>query len=103
MYNSEEINSPLLAMERSKTEKLAFLPEKPVLSAEALDEVWNARGMRHRVDEIHVSLLSRGLLPSVDREAFRHMIKVLLEQFLVVGKSKPDPRLAPKPRFPKVH
>lgn len=89
-------------MDRAERDKLSFFAPKPFVSPEDMEEIWNARGLKHRIDEIHVSLLSRGLTPNVDREAFRKVIRSALDHFLVEGRSKPDPRLAPKPRFPKV-
>jgi hypothetical protein len=90
-------------MEQTRDERLAKLPEKPFLSQEDLDELWNARGMKYYVDKIHISMLNRGLVPSVDREAFRSVIMSMLRHFLIEGKNTPDPRKAPKPRFPKVY
>jgi hypothetical protein len=90
-------------MEQTRDERLAKLPEKPFLSRDDVDEIWNARGMKHYVDKLHVSMLSRGLVTSVDREAFRSLIRHMVDHFLVDGKSTPDPKIAPKPRFPQVY
>jgi len=103
MSNSGEFTAPFLAMEQTRDERLAKLPEKQFISPEDVAEIWDARGMKHYVDKLHISMLNRGLVPSVDREAFRSLIRTMLDRFLVEGKSTPDPRLAPKPRFPKVY
>lgn len=81
----------------------AVLPtRKPFLSPEQLDELWNERGMKYRVDEFHAALLQRGLGVYVDRPMFRTMVMSILEKFLVEGEARRDPRYQPIPRFPRV-
>lgn len=77
-------------------------PRKPFLSPDQLDELWNERGMKYRVDEFHVVLLERGLGVQVDRPMFRSTVYNILKFFLVDGEAKRDPRYQPTPRFPRV-
>lgn len=80
------------------------LPEpKQFLTAEQLDEIWNLRGFKYRIDDFHVSLLSRGLNVSINREVFRSTVYRLLNDFLVAGEARLNPKKAPMPRFPKVY
>jgi hypothetical protein len=80
----------------------AKLPEKQFLDADQLEEIWNMRGMKYRVDEMHKSLVERGLMPSVDRPMFRQAFQSILKEFLVDGRAKREPSKDPIPRFPKV-
>lgn len=80
----------------------AQLPEKQFLSSDQMDEIWNMRGMKYRVDELHKSMIERGLLPSVDRPAFRQAFNTIVREFLVDGRAKREPGKDPIPRFPKV-
>lgn len=80
----------------------AKLPEKNFISGDQLDELWNMRGMKYRVDEMHKSMLERGLIPSVDRPAFRAAFRTIVKEFLVDGRAKRQPNKDPRPRFPKV-
>lgn len=85
-----------------KPDAESVLPEaKQFLTPEQLDEIWNTRGMKYRWDELHVALLNRGLLPSVDRPAFRQMVRDILAFFLVEGNAQRDPRRTPRQRFPR--
>jgi len=85
-----------------KPESGAVLPDKKsFISAEQLDEIWNTRGLKYRIDELHVSLLNRGLVPSLDRPAFRLLLKEILAGFLVNGEARRDPRRTPRMRFPR--
>lgn len=80
----------------------AVLPDKKqFLTSDQLDEVWNTRGLKYRIDELHISLLNRGLLPIVDRPGFRQLVREILESFFVNGDARRDPRRAPKQRFPR--
>ncbi len=78
-------------------------PKKQFLSTEQLQELWDARGMKYRVDDIHRALLARGLAVYVDRPMFRKMIHDLLNGFLVDGEAKVEPKHEAKTRWPKVH
>ena len=90
--------------ERPPTEaNQARLPEKEFLTADQLEEIWNMRGMKYRVDEFHKSLVERGLVPSVDRPIFRQSFYQILKEFLVEGRAKREPGKDPIPRFPKVY
>jgi hypothetical protein len=77
-------------------------PDKPFITDEQLDELWDARGMKYRVDELHVALLNRGLGPYLDRPKFRKMVRDILEQFLVRGEAKRQPEHEVRQSFPKV-
>lgn len=78
-------------------------PEKRFLSGGDLDELWDARGMKYRVDEFHKMLLDRGLAIYIDRPKFRAMFKDILRDFLVEGLARRDPRRQPRQSFPKVY
>jgi hypothetical protein len=58
--------------------------------------------MKYRVDELHKSMIERGLLPSVQRPDFRQVFHSILNDFLVAGRAKRQPKHDPIPRFPKV-
>jgi len=77
-------------------------PKKQFLTEEQLDEVWEMRGMKFRIDEFHKALLDRGLVVSVDREVFRTTMFNILKMFMVDGDARRDPRMAPRPTFPKM-
>ena len=77
-------------------------PSKQFLTEDQLDEIWDTRGMKYCIDALHLSLLSRGLLNSLDRPTFRSTVYEILKSFLVSGASRIDPRKSPRPRFPKV-
>jgi hypothetical protein len=80
------------------------LPEpKQFLTPEQLDEIWNLRGFKYRIDDFHVNLLSRGLNVSVNRENFRTAMFELLEAFFVKGDARLPSKMAPIPKFPKVY
>lgn len=88
----------------STTDSQAVMPpKKAFLSQDQLDEVWDTRGMKYRVDEFHEALLSRGLQPYVDRPKFQKMVRDILRTFLVEGEARRDPRRVPMQRFPKVY
>lgn len=81
----------------------AVLPDlKKFVEKTVVDEVWDTRGMKYRVDEIHQSLLNRGLQPYVNQQVFRKMIYDLVHGFFVDGEARRDPRRVPMQRFPKV-
>lgn len=77
-------------------------PPKQFLSEETLEEIWDARGMKYRVDEFHVALLNRGLGIYVDRPKFRKMVLGILKQFLVDGEARRQPQHEVRTRFPRV-
>jgi len=77
-------------------------PRKQFLNDDQLEEIWNLRGLKYRIDEFHRQLLSRGLNVSVDRPMFRDAVFRIIRGFLVEGDSRLDPRSAPSPKFPKV-
>lgn len=78
-------------------------PKKQFLTPDQIQEIWDARGMKYRVDELHQMLLDRGLVNYVDRPMFRRMIMDIFRAFLVEGDARRDPRRQPKQRFPKVY
>ena len=77
-------------------------PKKQFLTEDQLLEIWELRGMKYRFDELHLAFLSRGLLPTTDRQAFRELLLSIMRDYLVEGRSKRDPKHEPIPRFPKV-
>ncbi len=68
------------------------LPPKKFLRKEQLLEVWEGRGLRFRVDEIHKHLRDHGLFPVINRVSFRNMMITLLEDFLIDGDFRRDPK-----------
>ena len=81
----------------------AVLPQrKQYLSPEEYEELWELRGFKFRVDELHQAMLSNGLLPSINQDSFRDMMYRMVRDFLVDGAVRRDPRHAPRPLFPKV-
>ena len=78
-------------------------PKKQFLSEAEFEEVWDTRGMKYRVDELHQLLLDRGLAVYVDRPMFRGLVHTIFHTFLVGGDARRDPRRVPKQRFPKVY
>ena len=77
-------------------------PERYFLSMDDLDELWDLRGMKYRVDDFHKMLLDRGLAVYIDRPKFRAMFRDILRSFLVEGDARRDPRRQPRQSFPKV-
>lgn len=77
-------------------------PKKQFIQDDHLDELWDARGLKYRVDELHQMMLDRGLSVQIDRPKFRAMVKDILRAFLVEGDARIDPRHQPRQRFPKV-
>ena len=94
-----------LAMEPIKTPdaESTLPPPKKFISEDEMDEIWDARGLKYRVDEFHVAMLNRGLGPYVDREVFRKIFRDIVQAFFVNGEARHDPRRAPRQRFPKVY
>ena len=78
-------------------------PKKQFLTSDQVQEIWDARGMKYRVDELHQMLLDRGLVNYVDRPMFRRMVLDIFRAFLVEGDARRDPRRQPRQRFPKVY
>jgi len=79
------------------------IPEpKQFLSEDQLEELWTARGLKYRLDDLHVQLLSRGLNVAVDRAIFRHTVHEILKAFLVNGEARLPKSKYAKPKFPKV-
>ena len=77
-------------------------PSKQFVTAIELGELWDTRGMKYRVDDLHKMLIDRGLAVYIDRFKFREMFKDILRSFLVDGDARRDPRKQPKQSFPKV-
>jgi hypothetical protein len=93
-----------LAMEPRKSDVDSILPDKKqFITEEQLLELWDARGLKYRVDELHKMLLERGLAPYVDRAMFRKMLHDVFRTFLVEGDAKRQPKHELKMRWPKVH
>lgn len=73
----------------------AVLPKKQFLTEEQLLEVWETRGLKFRVDELHKYLIEHGLLPHNRKEAFRKKVFGMLKAFFVDGDMRRDPRFVP--------
>lgn len=76
---------------------------KQFVTPNEFDELWDTRGLKYRVDELHQMMLQRGLGVYVDQPMFRKMFKDIIRQFLVDGEARRDPRRQPRQRFPKVY
>lgn len=76
---------------------------KQFVTEEQFEEIWNLRGLKYRIDDFHVQLLSRGLNVSVDRAVFRTTMFEILKSFFVSGDSRLPSNKAPKPKFPRVY
>lgn len=89
-------------MNRVNQSESVLPPPKQFLTEEQLEEIWEARGLKFRIDEFHVALLNRGLGPYVDRPKFRKMVQDILRQFLVAGEARREPKHEVRTRFPRV-
>lgn len=78
------------------------LDRKQFLGDDQLLELWETRGLKFRVDELHAYLRDRGLHPYVRKEEFRGKVLGMLEAFLVQGEVRRDPRHQPPPKRLKV-
>jgi len=78
-------------------------PKKQFLTPEQMLELWDARGLKYRVDELHKALTERGLAPYVDRPMFRKMVIDILNAFLVDGDARREPKHELKTKWPRVH
>lgn len=91
-------------MKQIKPDENSILPpKKQFLTAEQLLELWDARGMKYRWDEMHKAMLERGLAPYVDKPMFRKMVFDVLSAFLVEGDARREPKHELKTRWPRVH
>ena len=79
------------------------LPHKPFLSEQVLMEIWEGRGMKWRIDELHRYFRDNGLLPPVHRMAFRHMIFDAIRDHMVVGVAQRNPEEIPPSTFVKTY
>lgn len=102
MVDSGPQLAPLLAMQNNPDAESVLPPKKVFVGSAELEEIWNARGLKYRVDEFHEMLLRRGLGVYVDRPKFRKMFRDILEAFFVHGDARRDPRRVPRQRWPKV-
>jgi len=89
-------------MNRVNQSESVLPPPKQFLTEEQLEEIWEARGLKYRIDEFHVALLSRGLGPYIDRPKFRKMMHDILSQFFVLGEARRQPAHEVRTRFPRV-
>jgi hypothetical protein len=80
---------------RGEIPQSTVLPPKQFLTEEQLLEVWETRGLKFRVDELHKYLIERGLLPSNRRDGFRKKVYGMLRKFLCEGEFRRDPRFVP--------
>jgi len=93
-----------MSMQPIKEDENSLLPpKKQFLTEEQFLEIWDARGMQYRWDEMHQMLLDRGLAVYVDRAIFRKMVRDIMHSFLVGGDARRDPKHETRQRFPKVH
>lgn len=71
------------------------LPEKQFLTEAELEEIWEIRGMKYRIDEFHKHCTERGLMPHFRKDSFRKKIFGVLRAFLCNGETRRDPRYVP--------
>ena len=96
--SKDKMRAPVQPLEADQV-----LPEpKQFLTEEQLIEIWDLRGLKYRMDDLHIQFLSRGLNVSVDRVMFRTIMYELLGAFLIRGEARLPSSKAPIPRFPKV-
>lgn len=72
------------------------LDRKQFLTPEQIYEVWEMRGLKYRVAEFHKYCTDRGLLTHFRVDTFGKKVFRMLEQFLVEGETRRDPRYQPK-------
>jgi len=69
---------------------------KPYLTEDQLSELMGVRGLKYRLDEFHTALVGQCLdevqLPDA---IFRQKVESILREFLVNGRTMPDPKTAP--------
>jgi len=93
-----------MTMQPIKPDVDSVLPDKKqFIDEEQLLELWDARGMKYRWDELHKMLLERGLAVYVDRPMFRKLVMDILRGYLVAGEAKREPKHELRQRWPKVH
>ncbi|MHC4507737.1 MAG: hypothetical protein ACYTAO_02100 [Planctomycetota bacterium] len=80
---------------RGEIPESIVLPRKQFLTEEELLEIWETRGLKYRVDELHKFCLERGLLPHNRRDSFRKKVFGMMRQFLCEGETRRDPRFVP--------
>jgi hypothetical protein len=76
--------------------------KKHFLSEHVLDEIWNARGMLHAVDDFYGFCRDRGMLSYYKKEVFREHFFSILKAFLISGEFRVDPKFVPLKIPPKV-
>lgn len=81
-------------------ETVDILP-KQFLEEVQLLEVWEDRGLKYRVDELHKFLSERGLMPTVRRDSFRKKVYGMMRQFFCEGEFRRDPRFVPPLKLSK--
>lgn len=74
------------------------LDQKQFLTPEQLVELWETRGLKYRVAEFHKYCTDRGLLTHFRVDTFGKKVFRMLEQFLVEGETRLDPRHQPRLR-----
>lgn len=80
---------------RGEIPQNVILPKKQFLTEEELLEVWETRGLKFRVDELHKFLIERGLLPHNRKDTFRKKVYGMLRKFMCEGETRRDPRFVP--------
>jgi len=80
---------------RGESPESIVLPKKQFLTEEQLLEVWETRGLKYRVDELHKFLIGRGLLPHNRKDSFRKKVYGMLRAFFCEGDFRRDPRHVP--------
>jgi len=91
-----------LAMTQESSTESVLPPPKQFVDEDDLAEIWDARGMKFRVDELHMAMIQRGLNPQIDLPVFRKMFRDIVRQFFVDGEARRPPEHTPRQRFPKV-
>lgn len=80
---------------RGKIPESVELPKKIFLTEEELLELWETRGLKFRIDELHAFCVQRGMVNYTRKDSFRAKVFGILEDFLCKGEMRRDPRFVP--------
>jgi len=86
---------------RGEIPQTVVLPIKRFVTEEQLLEIWENRGLKFRVDELHKHLRERGLLPHNRMDSFRRKMYGMLKAFFCDGETRRDPRFVPPLKLSK--
>lgn len=84
------------SLNRGEISQSTQLPTKQFITRDEFLELWEIRGLRFRIAEFHHYCIGRGLLPHFRVDSFSKKLFRVMEQFLVEGETRRDPRFEPK-------